>query len=91
MSCYAAPVSGLPVFAAHTQEDALRPAGECAGTAVDTLTYGVERGDGLFYPFKVDIRFGEDIQPFNLPAYRRIRHNMQSLPDGELGPLTVLI
>ncbi len=34
-------------------EDAWRPIDEVAGTAVDTFSYGVERGDGLFYPSKV--------------------------------------
>ena len=32
-------------------EDAWVPIDEVAGTAVDTFVYGVERGDGLFYPW----------------------------------------
>ena len=72
-------------------EDAWRPIDEVAGTGVDTLSYGVERGDGLFYPSKVGMRFGADIQPFEQAAYWRLWHNMQSLIDRGLDPLTVLI
>ena len=72
-------------------EDAWRPVDEAAGTAVDTFSYGVERGDGLFYPSKVGMRFGADIQPFEQAAYWRVWHNMQSLIDRGLDPLTVLI
>ena len=72
-------------------EDAWVPVDECAGTAVDTFIYGVERGDGLFYPSKVGMRFGEDIQPFKSSAYWRVWHNMQSLMDKGLNPLKVLI
>ncbi|MBM3740203.1 MAG: hypothetical protein FJW39_31000 [Acidobacteria bacterium] len=71
-------------------EDAWRPVDEVAGTAVDTLVYGVERGDGLFYPSKVGMRFGADIQPFTLSAYWRVWQNMQSLIDRGLDPLEVL-
>ena len=72
-------------------EDAWRPVDEVAGTSVDTFSYGVERGDGLFYPSKVGMRFGADIQPFEQAAYWRLWHNMQSLIDRGLDPLTVLI
>ena len=72
-------------------EDAWMPVDECAGTAVDTFIYGVERGDGLFYPSKVGMRFGEDIQPFTSSAHYRVWHNMQSLMDRGLDPLQVLI
>ena len=72
-------------------EDAWRPVDEVAGTSVDTFSYGVERGDGLFYPSKVGMRFGENIQPFEQAAYWRLWHNMQSLIDQGLDPLTVLI
>ncbi len=72
-------------------EDAWRPVDEAAGTAVDTFSYGVERGDGLFYPSKVGMRFGADIQPFEQAAYWRVWNNMQSLMDRGLDPLTVLI
>lgn len=71
-------------------EDAWRPIDEVAGTAVDTFVYGVERGDGLFYPSKVGMRFGADIQPFTLSAYWRVWQNMQSLIDRGLDPLQVL-
>ena len=74
-----------------TMEDAWRPVDEAAGTAVDTFSYGVERGDGLFYPSRVGMRFGADIQPFDQAAYWRVWNNMQSLIDRGLDPLTVLI
>ena len=74
-----------------TMEDAWRAVDEAAGTAVDTFSYGVARGDGLFYPSKVGLRFGEDIQPFEQAAYWRVWQNMQSLMDRGLDPLTVLI
>ena len=74
-----------------TMEDAWRPIDEVAGTAVDTFVYGVERGDGLFYPSKVGMRFGADKQPFQQTAYWRVWENMQSLIDRGLDPLTVLI
>ena len=74
-----------------TLEDAWRPVDECAGTGVDTFVYGVERSDGLFHPSKVGMRFGEDMQPFEQSAYWRVWHNMQSLMDRDLDPLTVLI
>ncbi|MSO23006.1 MAG: hypothetical protein EXQ58_07090 [Acidobacteria bacterium] len=71
--------------------DAWRPIDEVAGTAVDTFIYGVERGDGLFYPSKVGMRFGYDMRPFDLNAFWRVWHNMQSLIDRGLDPLAVLI
>ena len=74
-----------------TMEDAWRPIDEVAGTAVDTFIYGVERGDGLFHPSKVGMRFGADIQPFEQAAYWRVWENMQSLIDRGLDPLKVLI
>jgi hypothetical protein len=74
-----------------TMEEAWTPIDEVAGTAVDTFCYGVERGDGLFYPSRVGMRFGADIQPFDLAAYWRTWHNMQSLIDRGLDPLQVLI
>jgi hypothetical protein len=72
-------------------EDAWVPVDEVAGTTVDTFCYGVERGDGLFYPSKVGMRFGVDMQPFEHVAYWRTWHNMQSLIDRGLDPLRVLI
>ena len=74
-----------------TLQDAWLPIDEIAGTAVDTFVYGVERGDGLFYPSRVGMRFGQDIQPFQMAAYWRTWHNMQSLIDRDLDPLQVLI
>ena len=72
-------------------EDARKPIDEVAGTSVDTFSYGVERGDGLFYPSKRSMRFGEDIQPFDQAAYWRVWNNMQSLIDKGLDPLEILI
>ena len=72
-------------------EDAWRPIDEVAGTAVDTFVYGVEREDGLFYPSKVGMCFGSDIQPFQESTYWRLWENMQSLIDRGLDPLNVLI
>ena len=72
-------------------EDAWRPIDEVAGTGVNTFVYGVEREDGLFYPSRVGMRFGSDMQPFQQPNYWRVWENMQSLIDRGLDPLTVLI
>ncbi len=72
-------------------EDAWAPIDEVAGTAVDTFIYGVSRDDGLFYPSKVGLRFGEGKEGFDLSAYWRVWHNMQSLIDLGLDPLKVLI
>ena len=74
-----------------TMEDAWLPIDECAGTTIDTFVYGVARNDGLFYPSRVGLRFGEDIRPFSSSAYYRVWENMQSLIDRGLDPLTVLI
>ena len=71
--------------------DAWQPVDEVAGTAVDTFIYGVERGDGLFYPSRVGMRFGQDQRPFTFGGYWRVWHGMQSLIDRGLDPLTVLI
>jgi hypothetical protein len=72
-------------------EDAWVAIDEVAGTAVDTFSYGVSRGDGLFYPSNVGMRFGADIQPFDIVPYWRVWENMQSLIDRGLDPLQVLI
>ena len=72
-------------------QDAWVPIDECAGTSVNTFVYGVSRADGLFYPSKTSMRFGEDIQPFQQNAYYRVWHNMKSLIDRGLDPLQVLI
>ncbi|MCC7264305.1 MAG: hypothetical protein IT369_17480 [Candidatus Latescibacteria bacterium] len=72
-------------------EDAWAPVDEVAGTAVDTFVYGVSRGDGLFFPSQVGLRFGDDKRPFADPYYWRVWHNMQSLLDRGLDPLQVLV
>ena len=79
-----------------TMEDAWHPIDECAGTSVDTFIYGVARSDGLYYPSRVGGRFkhgehGADSPGFKQAAYYRVWHNMQSLIDRGLDPLTVLI
>ncbi len=74
-----------------TMEDAWRPVDEVAGTPVDTFIYGVERGDGLFYPSKVGMQFGDDKRPFTMAAYWRTWENMKSLEARGLDPLKVLI
>jgi hypothetical protein len=71
-------------------EDAWGPVDEVAGTGIDTLVYGVSRDDGLFYPSRIGKRFG-DGEPLTMAAYWRVWHNMQSLIDRGLDPLTVLI
>ena len=72
-------------------EDAWRPIDEVAGTGIDTFIYGVERGDGLFYPSKVGMLFGEDKRPFKSAIEWRAWKCMHSLIDRGLDPLTVLI
>ena len=81
-------------------EDAWRPIDEVAGTSVDTFIYGVERGDGLFYPSRAGLQFGSDELPFaeqdsvdgSRQAYAwRTWENMQSLSQRGLDPLRVLI
>jgi len=71
--------------------DAWRPIDEVAGTAVDTFVYGVERGDGLFYPSRVGLRFGDGGRPFEHAYQWRSWENVQSLIERGLDPLTVLI
>lgn len=72
-------------------EDAWGPIDEVAGTGVDTFIYGVSRGDGLFYPSKVGLRFGADEDGFDMAAYWRVWENMQSLIGRGLDPLQMLI
>ena len=67
------------------------PVDEVAGTTVDTFIYGVERGDGLFYPSKIGMLFGADKKPFTLAAYWRAWENMQSLIARGFDPLQILI
>ena len=72
-------------------EDAWTPVDEVAGTAVDTFAYGIQRGDGLFYPSGVAMQFGSDMEPFELAAYWRTWRNMKSLEERGLDPLQLLI
>ena len=72
-------------------EDAWTPVDEVAGTAVDTIAYGIQRGDGLFYPSNVALQFGSDMMPFEQAAYWRTWHNMKSLEERGLDPLQLLI
>ena len=74
-----------------TMEDAWRPIDEVAGTSINTFVYGIERGDGLFYPSKVGMQFGADKRPFTMAAYWRTWENLQSLSSRRLDPLKVLI
>jgi hypothetical protein len=74
-----------------TMRDAWRPIDEVAATGVDTFIYGVARGDGLFYPSNVGLRWGQDLDEFNAGIYWRVWNNMQSLIDRGMDPLTVLI
>jgi hypothetical protein len=74
-----------------TMEDAWGPVDEVAGTAVDTFIYGVEREDGIFYPSKATVQFGEDRRPFKDAYEWRTWENMKSLEARGLDPLTVLI
>ena len=72
-------------------EEARVPIDELAGTTIDTFVYGVERGDGLFFPSKTGMLFGADKQPFDISPYWRAWENMQSLMARGLDPLQVLI
>ena len=74
-------------------EDAWIPIDEVAGTAVDTFSYCVERGDGMFYPTKVGKMFSvEDGKAQSNHNYEwRAAACMLSLMDRGLDPLQVLI
>lgn len=72
-------------------EDARAPVDEIAGTAVDTFVYGVSRADGLFYPSKIGLMFGDNLRPFQHVHEWRAWENMQSLIARGLDPLTVLV
>ncbi len=74
-----------------SMDQAWAPVDEVAGTAVDTLSYCVERGDGAFWPTKVGVRFGADMQPFTSQITWRAWECMQSLLDRGLDPLQVVI
>ena len=74
-------------------EDAWIPIDEVAGTAVDTFSYCVERGDGMFYPTKVGKMFSvEDGKPQSNHNYEwRAAACMLSLMERGLDPMQVLI
>ena len=72
-------------------KDAWRPIDDVAGTSVDTFSYCVARGDGLFYPSKVGLVFGSDGQPFTNSIGWHSWHAMGSLMERGLDPLQVLI
>ena len=74
-------------------EDAWIPIDEVAGTAVDTFSYCVERGDGAFYPTKVGKMFAiEDGKPQSKNNYEwRAAACMLSLMERGLDPLRVLV
>lgn len=74
-----------------TLQEAWTPVDEVAGTAVNTLSYCVERGDGAFWPTEVGVRFGSDRRPFTGQIFWRAWECMQSLIDRGLDPLRVVI
>ena len=74
-------------------EDAWIPIDGIAGTAVDTFSYCVERGDGMFYPTKVGKMFSvEDGKAQSNHNYEwRAAACMLSLMERGLDPMQVLI
>lgn len=74
-------------------EDAWTPVDEVAGTAVDTFSYCVERGDGAFYPTKVGKMFSvEDGKPHSTSNFQwRAAACMLSLMKRGIDPLQLLI
>ena len=74
-------------------EDAWAPVDEVAGTAVDTFSYCVERGDGAFYPTKVGKMFSvEDGKPHSTSNFQwRAAACMLSLMERGIDPLQLLI
>ncbi len=72
-------------------EDAWSPVDEIADTGVNTFSYGVARGDGLFYPSRVGKMFGDDRRPFEGAYEWRTWENMQSLIARGQDPLKLLI
>lgn len=74
-------------------EDAWAPVDEVAGTAVDTFSYCVERGDGAFYPTKVGKMFSvEDGKPHSTSNFQwRAAACMLSLMKRGIDPLQLLI
>ena len=74
-------------------EDAWAPVDEVAGTAVDTFSYCVERGDGAFYPTKAGKMFSvEDGKPHSTSNFQwRAAACMLSLMERGIDPLQLLI
>ena len=74
-------------------EDAWAPVDEVVGTAVDTFSYCVERGDGAFYPTKVGKMFSvEDGKPHSTSNFQwRAAACMISLMERGIDPLQLLI
>ena len=59
---------------------------------MNTFSYGVNRGDGLFYPSDIGTAFGGGAeQKFDQVAYWRVAENMRSLLSTGHDPLGVLI
>jgi hypothetical protein len=73
-----------------TLKDAWRPVDEVEGTGVDTLVYGIARGDGLFFPTKVGKPFYSDVDEFENAIYWKVRQNIVSLQERGLDILQVL-
>ena len=74
-----------------TLREAWRPIDEVAGTGVDTFVYGVERNDGLFYPSKHGIMFGDDKEAMTSVIEWRAWKNLRTLIGQGHDPLRVLI
>ena len=74
-----------------TLQEAWRAIDEVAGTGIDTFVYGVERTDGLFYPSKHGIMFGDDRARIESVIEWRAWKNLRTLIDQGHDPLQVLI
>jgi len=74
-----------------TLQEAWRPIDEVAGTGVDTFVYGVEVNNGLFYPSRQGIMYGDDMEEIADCISWRTWKNMHSLIDQGYDPLRVLI
>ena len=64
---------------------------EVSGCGVTTFAYGVNRGDGLFYPSDVGKYFGQGAEQFDQANYWRAKRNMETLIEAGHDPLQVLI
>ncbi|MBM3935400.1 MAG: hypothetical protein FJ319_14115 [SAR202 cluster bacterium] len=72
-------------------EDAWKPVDEVVGTAVDTFSYCVERGDGIFYPSKRGMLWGSDKRPFKSATWWNAYESMKGLIDKGIDPLKLLV